>query len=227
MLWSLTVMVETQVYVVSGTVAQWYFSREGKRPRRIIRSSLSGIRVVRAIVDSANLEDGTRGIVNVMLKCCANLLLSAIHFVNKFTINFAAITGEGYCSSARMAYELLKRNLLSAVFVETVSTRILVGINFVLSAVYAILVWVILRSVSSLGMASYLVAASSWLLLMAVLGFLVHVLDEVIDTVYVCFAIDRDKGEVSKQEVHAVYVLLPISRNDRPSLAARTPPLLA
>lgn len=101
---------------------------------------MGGIRVVRAIVDSAKQEDGSRGIVNIMLKCCANLLLSAIHFVNKFTINFAAITGEGYCSSAKMAYELLKRNLLSAVFVETVSTRILVGIIFVISAVYAILV---------------------------------------------------------------------------------------
>lgn len=81
----------------------------------------------------------------------------------------------------------------------------------------------ILRSVSSLGLTSYLVAASSWLLLMAALGFLVRVLDEVIDTVYVCFAIDRDKGEVSKQEVHSVYVLLPISRNDRAPLSARTP----
>lgn len=39
-----------------------------------------------------------------------------------------------------MTYELLRRNLLSAVFVETVSTRILTGIVFVLSAAYAVAV---------------------------------------------------------------------------------------
>lgn len=98
------------------------------------------VRVVRAAVDSARREDVTPGIVNIILRCCLNALLTAVDFLNKFTVNFAAITGEGYCSSAKMTYELLKRNLLSAVFVETVSTRILAGIIFVFSALYAIVV---------------------------------------------------------------------------------------
>ena len=101
---------------------------------------MSVIRVIRAIYDTGKQDDRPHGIINMMLKCCADFLLSGVHFVNKFTINFAAITGEGYCSSAKMAYELLKRNLLSAVFVETISTRILVGINLVLSSVYTIVV---------------------------------------------------------------------------------------
>ena len=56
-----------------------------------------------------------------------------------------------------------------------------------------------------------------------VLGYFVLVLDNVIDTIYVCYAIDRDKGEVCKQEVHEVYVDLPVSRNHRRSLVNRTP----
>lgn len=91
------------------------------------------------MVDGARRE-GTPGMVNFVLRCCVNALFSAIDFLNKFTVNFAAITGESYCSSARMTYELLKRNLLSAVFVETISTRLLAGIIFVLSAIYAIAV---------------------------------------------------------------------------------------
>ncbi|XP_008235998.1 PREDICTED: CTL-like protein DDB_G0288717 [Prunus mume] len=234
MLWSLTTMVEAQVYVISGTVAQWYFTKEDSTPRRIIRSSLrnafgpsfgtvcvSGlllavVRVVRAVVDGARRE-GAPGMMNFLLRCCVNALFSAIDFLNKFTINFAAITGEAYCSSARMTYELLKRNLLSAVFVETISTRLLAGIVFVLSAIYAIAVCAILKGVSNLGVDSYFVALLAWVLLILVLGFFVHVLDNVIDTVYVCYAIDRDRGEVCKQEVHEVYVHLPISRNHRPS----------
>ncbi|XP_057494928.1 uncharacterized protein LOC130780016 [Actinidia eriantha] len=240
MLWSASAMVEAQVYVISGTVAQWYFSKDDSGPRRSIRNSLrnafgpssgtvclSGllicvVRLVRAMVDSASQEDAT-GVVNLILRCCVNALVVAFDFLNKFTINFAAITGEAYCSSARMTYELLKRNLLSAVFVETVSTRLLAGIIFVLSAIYAIVVCAILNGVSNLGVDSYFVAAMAWVLLLVVLGYFVHVLDNVIDTVYVCYAIDRDRGEVCKQEVHEVYVHLPISRNHRQSLIPQTP----
>lgn len=240
MLWSLTSMVEAKAYVISGTIAQWYFSKEDTKPRRSIRSSLrnafgpssgticlSGlliciVRIVRAAVDSARQED-VPGFVHLILRCCVNALLAAVDFLNKFTINFAAITGEAYCSSARMTYELLKRNLLSTVFVETVSTRLLAGIIFIISAVYTIAVCAILKGVRDLGVYSYLVAALAFVLLLFVLGYFVHVLDNVIETVYVCYAIDRDRGEVYKPEVHEVYVHLPISRNQRPTYA---PPAL-
>ncbi|KAI9128258.1 hypothetical protein K1719_001251 [Acacia pycnantha] len=239
MLWSATAMEETQIYVISGTVAQWYFSKEDEAPRKSIRSSLrnafgpssgticlSGllicvVRMVRAAVDSARNEEAS-GIVNLVLRCCVNALLTAVDFLNKFTINFAAITGEAYCSSARMTYELLRRNLLSTVFVETISSRLLIGIVFVISAIYTIVVCAILKAVSNLGAYSYLVAALAWLLLILVLGFFVHVLDNVIEAIYVCYAVDRDKGEVCKQEVHEVYVHLPISRGQRQSLPSRT-----
>ncbi|XP_030450624.1 uncharacterized protein LOC115672809 [Syzygium oleosum] len=239
MLWSLTVTIEAQVYVISGTIAQWYFSKEDTTPRKSIRSSLrnafgpssgticfSGlvicvVRMVRTAVDGAKREDAP-GIVNLVLRCCVNTLLLAVEFLNKFTINFAAITGEAYCTSARMTYELLKRNLLSAVFVETISTRLLAGIVFVFSAIYAVVVWAILKGVSNLGVDSYLLAVLAWVLLIVVMGFFIHVLDNVIDTVYVCYAVDRDRGEVCKQDVHEVYVHLPLSRNSRSALVSRT-----
>ncbi|KAJ6716935.1 CHOLINE TRANSPORTER-LIKE (SLC FAMILY 44) [Salix koriyanagi] len=240
MLWSLTVMVEAQVYVISGTIAQWYFTKEDAKPRRSIRSSLrnafgpssgtvclSGllicfVRLVRAAVDSASQEN-VPGMVNLVLRCCVRALLSAVDFLNKFTINFVAITGEAYCTSARMTYELLKRNLLSAVFVETVSTRLLAGVTFVLSAIYAIVVCAILKAASSIGVYAYVVAALAWALLIIMLGFFVHVLENVIETVYVCYAIDRDRGEVYRTEVHEVYSRLPISRNHRSPVAPIAP----
>ncbi|XP_073130623.1 uncharacterized protein [Henckelia pumila] len=240
MLWSAAAMVEAQVYVISGTIAQWYFSKDEARPKRAIRSSLrnafghsfgticfsglifGAVRVVRSMVDNARQEE-TSGIVNVILRCCVSFLMSAIDFLNKFTTNFAAITGEAYCKAARMTYELLKRNLLSAVFVETVSTRILAGIILVLSAIYTIVVCVILKAGVHLGDDAYFVAVMAWILLIVILGYFVHVLDNVIDTVYVCYAIDRDRGEVSKQEVHDVYVHLPISRSHRAGFPVRAP----
>lgn len=40
MIWSLAVMVEMQVYVISGAIAQWYFSKDDSLPKKCIRSSL-------------------------------------------------------------------------------------------------------------------------------------------------------------------------------------------
>ncbi|KAL2329070.1 hypothetical protein Fmac_022497 [Flemingia macrophylla] len=239
MLWSAAATVEAQVYVISGTIANWYFSKDYQAPKRGIRTSLrnafgpssgticlSGslilvVRMVRCVVDSARQEDAP-GIVNLVLRCCVNALLTTVDFLNKFTINFAAITGEAYCSSAKMTYELLRRNLLSAVFVETISSRLLAGIVFVLSAIYTIVVCAVLKAGINLGADSYFVAAMAWVLLLVVLGYLVHVLDNVIDTIYVCYAIDRDRGEVCKQDVHEVYVHLPRSRSLSQSVPTRT-----
>jgi hypothetical protein len=47
----------------------------------------------------------------------------------------------------------------------------------------------------------------------------------VIETVYICYAVDRDRGEVYKPEVHEVYALLTSSRNHR-SPTAPTAPLV-
>ncbi|KAL9238388.1 hypothetical protein vseg_012817 [Gypsophila vaccaria] len=235
MLWSATVMFEIKAYVTSSTIAQWYFSKEDASPKRKIRSSLrnafgpsagticlSGllvcaVRMVRAAVDSAR-QEGNSGIVNVVLQCLVRVFLAAVDFVNKFTINFAAITGEAYCASARMSYELLRRNLMSPVFVETISSRLLAGVIFVLSAIYTVVVCAILNGVTNLGVSSYWVALLAWLLLIVMLGFFAHLLDNVIDTIYICYAIDRDRAEVSKPDIHHVYVQLPISRSARTPL---------
>ncbi|KAK3017097.1 hypothetical protein RJ639_007671 [Escallonia herrerae] len=63
-------------------------------------------------------------------------------------------------------------------------------------------VCVVLKAASDLGVDSYFVVVMAWVLLIVALGYFVHVLDNVIDTIYVYYAIDKDKVEVYKQEVH-------------------------
>lgn len=43
MLWSTAAMVEAQVYVISGTIAQWYFSKDESSLKRSLRSSLRSV----------------------------------------------------------------------------------------------------------------------------------------------------------------------------------------
>eukprot|EP00249_Psilotum_nudum_P019590 c27330_g1_i1 orf=651-2456(-) len=240
-LWSLLVVAEAQVYIINGTIARWYFASSGSRVTGSIRESLrnafgpsfgtvcfsglvvSFVRMIRAAVDSAQNGRVQQGCFYVILRCCMNFALFAVEFLNKFTINFAAITGESYCTSARMSYDLLRRNLLSPVFVETISTRLLTGMVFVLSVLYAIVVCAILKAATTLGDIVYIVAVIAWLLLFVILLLFSQVLDNVIDTVYICYAIDRDTGAVSKSEVHNVYHLLPASRDQPSTLAIGQP----
>ena len=49
----------------------------------------------------------------------------------------------------------------------------------------------------------------------------IQVLRTVVDTVYICYAMDKDTGVVSKPEVHDVYVLLPASAGEATWLAVR------
>ena len=102
--------------------------------------------MVRAVVEKAGTNgkyiarSSNHGSIHFILGFCLNCILSDIESMNKFTINFAAITGEKYCSSATMTYELLMRNILSTVVVKTVLTRLLFGIFLLVSLVYAMMV---------------------------------------------------------------------------------------
>lgn len=240
-LWSILLMTEAQVYVLSSTIAQWYFAMSGSRVPGSLRQALknafwpsfgtvtfsglvlSFVRIIRGAIDSAQNAQDQQGCFAGLLRCCFKCALVSIEFINKFTINFAAITGESYCNSAKMSYDLLKRNLLSAVFVEVISTRLLGGMVFVLSVVYAIVVCAILRAGMNLGAIAYYVTVLAWLLLFIIFLLFSQVLDNIIDTIYICYAIDKDSGAVSKMEVHDVYLMLPVSRDQPAALAAPEP----
>jgi uncharacterized membrane protein len=65
------------------------------------------------------------------------------------------------------------------------------------------------------------VSVLSWMIVFFVLVLFVRVLSNIVDTVYICYAMDRDQGVASKPEIHDVLVLLPASRDENPSLAVR------
>ncbi|KAJ7534453.1 hypothetical protein O6H91_13G095500 [Diphasiastrum complanatum] len=241
LLWSVMVMSQVQSFTISGTISQWYFAQRESPAGGFIKCSLghafgssfgtcclSGlvfafVRLIRWAVDSVQNNRMQQGVVIGLLRCCLECVLQGIEFLTKFTLNFASITGEGYCASAVMTYNLLRRNLLSPVVVEIISSRLLSAIVFVVSAVYAVVVFALLHAFANIGTQSYTVSLIAWVLVLFVLVLLIGVLNAVIDTVYICYSMDKDQGTVSKSQVHDVYVLLPLSPNYNASLAIRQP----
>ncbi|KAG0602861.1 hypothetical protein M758_10G047100 [Ceratodon purpureus] len=239
-LWSSMIMAQIQVLTISGTISQWYFAQAGSSTLSATKRALSVafgpsfgtaclsglvvaiLRVIRGALNKADNDRAQGGAFAVFVRACLQWVLEAVEFFTRFTSNFAAITGESFYTSAVMTYNLLKRNLLSTVLVEVISDRLLIMVTFVLSVVYALLVYGVLSLLTDLARDEKLVAfILSWLIVFFVLVLFVRVLSNVVDTVYICYAMDKDQGVSSKPEVHDVLVLLPASRDENPSLAVR------
>lgn len=98
------------------------------------------MRVIRGAVNKADNEQAQESALAIFVRACLQWILDAVEFFTRFTSNFAAITGESFCTAASMTYDLLKRNMLSTVLVEVISDRLLAMVTFVLSVVYAVVV---------------------------------------------------------------------------------------
>ncbi|KAH7285156.1 hypothetical protein KP509_33G015700 [Ceratopteris richardii] len=237
-LWSILLMTQVQVYIISSTIAQWYFAMSKTKVTGRIWCSfknvfgpsfgtvtfsgliVSFVSMIRALLDSTSVDD-QQGFFATMLQRFVRFTLVSIEFLNRFTISFAAITGESYCHSARLSYELLKRNLLSPVLLEVISTQLLTGMAFILTVVYAIVVLIILKAGMSLGSVAYYVTALAWFLLFVMFLLFCQVLNNTIDTLYICYAIDKDSGNFPTMEVLDIYTMLPVSRDQSRALVAQ------
>lgn len=243
MLWVVLVAGQLQILVVSGTISQWYFGSSTKgTAKRAVRNAfgssfgtacLSSLMITISMVLKSFLDRsavvkmiGPSSIVAVFLRACFAWLFQLFEFFTRFTTSVAAITGDGFCTSAQATAELLRRNWLSTLIVEVLIQYVLTGMALTFSLVHFFVV---------LGVMHYFFAATEpfWSLVTANACFLVALLGlgqlfqamtAVIDTVYICYAMDKDVGVVSKAEVHHVYMLLPpvSSSGDETMLAVRS-----
>ena len=79
----------------------------------------------------------------------------------------------------------------------------------------------ILRAATDSGGAAYYITFFAWLLLFIIFILFNEVVDNIVDTVYICYAMDKDSGAVSQVEVHDIYLMLPVSRDQSPALAVQ------
>lgn len=239
-LWVALVASQLQILVVSGTISQWYFAPTGSSTvgttKQAMRNAigpsfgtacLSALMmtissILKSLMDKVGAKIG-QGIVSVFLRACFSWLFQIFEFFTRFSTNFAAISGDSFCTSARATYELLKRNLLSTLIVEVLVGYVLSGTFFVVSLAHFFIVFGAIRYFTTADPWVSLVTANACFVI-SLLGMsqVCTALSTVIDTVYICYAMDKDVGSVSKREVHDVYMLLPpTSSGDETMLAVR------
>jgi hypothetical protein len=175
-------------------------------------------------------EQARDSFIAQLLLSCADVLYSILEQLSKFGVVFAAITGDAFLPAARQSTALLSRNLLDTVAVWVFPANILGFTNLALGVAWAGLAGVSSYRLAFLPMAARAAAAAgggdaastsvavqsavavavvAFAFGFAALSFLASVLLSAVDAVYLCFAIDRDRALVTREEVHAVMVLLP------------------
>jgi uncharacterized membrane protein (DUF485 family) len=131
---------------------------------------------------------------------------------SRFAPNFATISGESFWESSKKADNLLRRNLLSLSGSDFAppTQLVLYGIPLIYALLQSLAVYVLLEYFLNKGYyANFLLAESCCLGTIVGLGQFSQAISSVIDTVYICYAMEKDIGEISKPDICHAYMLLP------------------
>jgi hypothetical protein len=217
---------QIRVFAVSGTIAQWYFSPPGALTvgslRRSLRHGLTssfGTNAFAGLVltftnavksqNAADQQNGNYSLLGLLASCIASIY----EYLTKFATVMAAISGEGLLPAGRRVTDLLARNLLNA-FATTIwfPSAVVHLASFTLATLWGGAVWVTYRWLhgsrgasggelypsSNAAVLGVLAGAFSLFVLVFVCGVLLSVLD----AVFVCFALDRDREAVANAEMY-------------------------
>ncbi|KAG1672799.1 hypothetical protein FOA52_002787 [Chlamydomonas sp. UWO 241] len=237
LLWTSFIASQVRTFTVAATIAQWYFApvvdpmkgpgaRSGSRVGSALGAALGpafgslcfGALILTAVsmLRSALEELKKKASDNIFFYCLFVLvqyLFTIVEMVTKFATVRCAITGEAFWAATRGVATLLERAFLDSFGVWWFPPMILQMCGLVLSALWSAVVY-FAAAASWSGLSNGrgyagIVAAVSFVLSWLVLSFFAALLLDIVDTVFVCFAMDRDAAAVSRADVHAVYNRLP------------------
>ena len=244
LLWTSMIVFEIRTFVVAGCTTQWYYAPVGTAAsanngalKRSVGHAfgpqfgslaygglvLAWAQILRDMADRMQRE---RNIFSVLLGCILACLADLIAFLTKFATIRAAITGEAFCDAGRQSTDLLKRNFLPTVGVWYFPPMILGMTSFIVSAVWGMAVFLMARGAFHGAEPNVLLAEAivlgvlAFVLMLTIVSFFCNLLLSVIDTVYYCFATDKDRSAVTIVEVHDVF-------NAVPAVASAPGPVIA
>ena len=181
--------------------------------------------VADALRQSANSGRDGGSILAFISKLILSCLAGILEAFTRFTTVRLAITGEKFMDAARGVVALLSRNALNTYGVWAFPPMVIQLTAFSLSASWTGLVTLAFHAwgaqfvahagaemasaQAALIISTIVVAVVAFLLCFVTISFIGSILICVVDSVYVCFAMDLDRQQVSRPEVHQVFLLVP------------------
>ncbi|KXZ51690.1 hypothetical protein GPECTOR_11g140 [Gonium pectorale] len=236
--WTSMLIMEIKLYTVADTIAQWYFSASAAGSsaavasrmapgsvRRSLRNALTSsfgtiafaaaiLALIRAMRRSLQ-EQGRKNIICCIINCIAQPLLALLEKFTRFATIAAAITGQALVPSAKSVFETLKRNFLQTYSMWWVPESVLNFAVALLSLSWAGVVFFSTFAATSkydtglsLGV-SFAIAFAAFFLMLFSLLFVSGLLLDAVNTLYICYAMDKDNRRVTHPEIHAIYSQVP------------------
>ena len=221
--------LEMRLYVIGGTMCQWYFAPAGTTD---FSGTVSGafsnalgpsfgticfgsfiltmVEMAKAAMERVRRQNRDNILVCLMA-ACLECIYALIEYISKFATLQAAMTGESFCDAAATVTDLLQRNFLTAYGTYAFPSMILQGAALVLAIGFGVATW-------ALSYATYAVAGSANATLYAVLvgvlsgfisfvilSFFVMIMLNVVDAVFLCYAMDKDRNMNNHHEFHQIF----------------------
>ena len=229
LLWVTSAALETRLYVIGGTMCQWYFAPAGTTDfSGVVWGSLSNAlgpsfgticfgsfvltmtEMAKAATERLRREERE----NILVCLCAAVMecvYALVEYISKFAVLQASMTGEAFCDAAASATDILSRNFLMAYGTYAFPSMILQGAALVLALGCGVLTWTLAwaqfaaTNVVNASMYAAIVGALCGVVAFVALTFFVMIALNVVDAVFLCYALDKDRNMVNHAEFHAVF----------------------
>ncbi|KAI8581668.1 hypothetical protein K450DRAFT_230612 [Umbelopsis ramanniana AG] len=224
-LWTASLLINIQRFSLAGVTAQWYFHRH--EPVDSISANPSKAALTRACTTSlGTVAVGalllsivqTFQVVSIQVQKrlkasnivfgailgCLKFIEMIVGAINNETIILAGITGESFLASARSVTKVFRRNLISGVL-EGLLTRMILNISALMLSLFsgfATYIFVTRSLHSPHGMIVGFLAA---VVPFYISRFFTSLLNNIIDALFVSYAIDLDTNTVHCNAAHKVF----------------------
>ncbi|KAI8880532.1 hypothetical protein K501DRAFT_324963 [Backusella circina FSU 941] len=224
-MWTSTLFINLQRYILSSITAQWYFHRHEPTTSNseiVWKSAL--VRGSTTSLGSLALGSLILTVVQFMQLACRLLrrytkkarpfisiaswilvfLESFVSTINNYTISLVGITGESFFSAAKSGTKMFRRNLLSGLLGDLL-TKLILSIGSIvisLSSGFGAYIFATHNLHSPHG---FLVGLLATIMPLYISQFFSYTMMSIIDATFLCYAIDLDTGTVHVSAAHTVF----------------------
>jgi hypothetical protein len=194
---------------------------------------------VEQLKDLARKKTTSGNPIICVLGCCAECILGLIEYLCKMSVILTAITGTSFVTSGKEVVRLFMSSfgtMLASVGVWWIPNMILSTFVFLTSLIWSgltglTLYHIVLNDCNGGGdgelclntdascrnvalMFGLIGGFVTFVIMLFLLSFFASILLTIVDTVYLCFVIDKDRGVITKPELHDVLEQILAQRTD-------------
>jgi len=219
--WYVMLLFDMRLYIISGTISKWYMQTGNVKIYNEVLNAISNsfgslcfsslimtiVQFIRGIFENIS-DNRNRSIAEVIVNSCAQCILAFVEFMTKFAVIQMSMTGESFCKASKTVTDLLKRNGMSSYGVWWIPPMIMHTTTAAVTGLVTIVTLYVSKSrfskenLTELGIA---ICLSTFVIFSMFNTLMLNI----IDTIYLCYAKDKDDEKITRQDIHDVYEKIP------------------